>query len=131
MGICCFSSVPARVVERPPPPTQFALRGQQAIRRCRAHGKQVFSALLCDLEVLMPFQGLNERGEKGNEAFGAHAVGGVPDQEERVLDFWPILWRTRASKRLLHLLCMVEQPPGVGTMVSSDCHKGIQQRPFL
>ncbi len=38
----------------------------------------------------MPFQGLNERGEKGHEAFGADAVGGVPDQEERMLDVWSI-----------------------------------------
>jgi hypothetical protein len=34
----------------------------------------------------MPFQRLNERGEKGDEAFGADAVGGVPDQEQCVLD---------------------------------------------
>ena len=33
----------------------------------------------------MPFQRFKERGEKGNESFGADAVGGVPDQEERVL----------------------------------------------
>ena len=56
---------------------QFALRGQQAIRRCRAHGKQLFPALLCDLEVLMPFQRFKECGEKGNESFGADTVGGV------------------------------------------------------
>src|SRR5260370_5464247 len=64
---------------------QFALRGQQAIRRCRAHGKQLFSALLREVEMLMPFQRLKERGEKGNEAFGTDAAGGVPDQEQRVL----------------------------------------------
>src|SRR5437764_6640045 len=44
---------------------QFALRGQQAIRRCRAQGKQLFSALLREVEVLMPFQRLKERGRKG------------------------------------------------------------------
>ncbi len=33
--------------------------------------------------------------------------------------------------RLLYLFGMVEQPPGVGTMVSSRCDKGIEQRPFL
>jgi hypothetical protein len=38
------------------------------------------------VEVLMPFQRLKERGEKGNETFGTDAVGGVPDQEECVLD---------------------------------------------
>ncbi len=59
--------------------TQFAPRGEPPIRRCRAHGKQLFPALLCDLEVLMPFQRFKECGEKGNESFGADAVGGVPD----------------------------------------------------
>ena len=79
----------------------------------------------------MPLQRFDQRGEKRDEAFGADPVGGVPDQEQRVLDFWPILSRARALKRVLHLFCMVEQPPGVSTMVSSRCHKGIQQRPFL
>ena len=79
----------------------------------------------------MPLQCFDEDGEKGNEAFGADAVGGVPDQKERVLDFWPILSRARALKRLLHLFGMVEQPPGVATMVSRCCHKSIQLRPFL
>ena len=67
---------------------QFALRGQQAIRSRRAHGKQLASALLCQVEVLIPLQCFNERGEKGDEAFGADAVGGLPGQEQRVLDVW-------------------------------------------
>ena len=41
----------------------------ETIHCCRAHRKQLFPALLCDLEVLMPFQRFKERGEKGNEAF--------------------------------------------------------------
>src|SRR2546427_11796326 len=53
---------------------QFALRGQQAIRCRRAHGKQLASALLCQVEVLIPLQCFNERGEKGDEVFGADAV---------------------------------------------------------
>ncbi len=79
----------------------------------------------------MPLQRFDEDGEKGNEAFCADPVGGMPGQKERVLDFWPILSRARALKCLLHLFGMVEQPPGVGTMVPSRCHKDIQQRPFL
>jgi hypothetical protein len=43
-------------------------------------------ALLRNVEVLMPLQRFNEYGEKGDEAFGADAVGGIPGQEERVLD---------------------------------------------
>ena len=72
---------------------QFAQRGQQAIRYCRAHGKQLFSALLRDVEVLMPFQCFNECGKKGDEAFG-----GVPGQEECVLDVWPIVARALALR---------------------------------
>ena len=43
-------------------------------------------ALLRNVEVLMLLQRVNEYGEKGDEAFGADAVGGIPGQEERVLD---------------------------------------------
>ena len=42
----------------------------------------------------MPFQRLKERGVKGDEACGADAVGGIPDEEEHVLEVWPILART-------------------------------------
>jgi hypothetical protein len=39
----------------------------------------------------MPLQRFDEDGEKGDESFGADAVGSVPGQEENMLDFWPIL----------------------------------------
>jgi hypothetical protein len=39
----------------------------------------------------MPLQRFNEDGQKGDEPFGADAVGGVPGQKERVLDLRPIL----------------------------------------
>ena len=111
--------------------THPSLGTQQAIRCSCAHGKQLSSALFRDLEVFMPLQRFKEDGEKRDKPFGADAVGGVPHQEQRVLDVWPILSRTRALQCLLHLFCMVEEPPGVSTMVPSRCHKGIQQRPFL
>jgi hypothetical protein len=38
--------------------TEFTLGGQQAIRRRRAHGKQLASARLGDLEMLMPQKSL-------------------------------------------------------------------------
>jgi len=81
--------------------------------------------------MLMPLQRFDQRGEKGDEAFGADAVGSVLGQKQRVLDFWAILPRTGALQCLLHLFGMVEQPPRVGSMVPSRCNKGIQQRPFL
>jgi len=89
------------------------------------------STFLGEVEELMSLQRLYESWKKRDKAFGADAVGGVPDQKECVLNVRSILSRTWTLKRLLHLFGMVEQPPGVGTMVSSRCHKGIQQRPFL
>lgn len=111
--------------------TKLALRTQKAIRRRSTHGKQLPSALLGDLEMLVSFQRFDNRGKKRDEAFGANAIGRVPDQEQRMLDFWPILSRTWALKCLLRLFCMVEEPPRICTMVSSSFNKGIQQRPFL
>jgi hypothetical protein len=67
--------------------TQCALGTQEAISRGCTHGKQLASALLHEVEMLMPLQRFYQGREKGDEAFGADMVGGVPDQEERVLDF--------------------------------------------
>ena len=36
--------------------------------------------------MFMALKRFNECGEKGDEAFGADAVDGVPGQEERMLD---------------------------------------------
>jgi hypothetical protein len=41
--------------------------------------------------MLMPFQRFDQRREKRDETFGADTVCGVPDQEQRVLDFWPVM----------------------------------------
>jgi hypothetical protein len=71
--------------------TSFVLGTQEAIRCGCAHGKQLASALLGQVEMLMPLQRFDKRGEKRDETFGADTVGGVPDQEQRVLDFWPVM----------------------------------------
>ena len=109
---------------------QGALGTQEAIRCRCAHGKELPAALLREVEMLMPFQRIKERGEKGNEAFGADAVGGVPDQEQRVLHVWSVLARTGVLKGGLHLFCMVEKPHRILAMVSSRCCKGIEQLAF-
>ena len=71
--------------------TSFALGTQETIRCRCAHGEQLAPALLSEVEMLMPLQRFDKRGEKRDEAFGADAVGGVPDQEQRVLDFWSVM----------------------------------------
>jgi hypothetical protein len=67
---------------------QFALGTQEAIRCGRAHGEQLASAFRSELEMLMPLQRFYQSGKKGHEPFGADAVGGVPGQEQRLLDVW-------------------------------------------
>ena len=81
--------------------------------------------------MFVPFQRFDERGEKGNEAFGADAVGGIPDQEQRVLDVWPIMARAWALRCGLYLFRMIEEPYRVLAIVSSRCCKGIKQLAFL
>jgi hypothetical protein len=120
----CFRRRAGRRATDKPPARAFLTRAGQ-------HGKQLSSTFLCEVEVLMPLQRFDERGEKRDQAFDANAVGGVPDQEQRVLNVRTILSRTWPLQYLLHFFYMVEQPSGVSTMVSSRCHKGIQQCPFL
>ena len=109
----------------------FALGTQEAIRRRCAHGKQLAAALLGEVEMLMPLQRFDQRGEKRDEAFGADAVGGVPDQEQRVLDVWSVMAWAGVLRGGLHLFCMVEEPHRVLAIVSGRCRKGIKQLALL
>jgi hypothetical protein len=81
--------------------------------------------------MLMPLQRFDQRGEKGHEACGADAVGGVPDQEQRVLDFWPVMAWARALRCGVRNFRMVEQPHGVLTIVARGWRKGAQQLALL
>jgi ferredoxin-NADP reductase len=56
-----------------------ALGTQQPIRRRRAYREQLLAALLSEVEMLMPFQRLDQCGEKRDKPFGADAVGSVPN----------------------------------------------------
>ena len=74
----------------------------------------------------MPLQRFNEYGEKGDEAFGADAVGGIPGQEERVLDVRSIPAKMCVPMRLLHLRGIVEEPPGVFRHITGGSDKSLQ-----
>jgi hypothetical protein len=82
----------------------FALGTQETIGCGCAHGKQLAAALLSKVEMLMPLQRFDQRGEKGNEAFGADTVGGVPDQEQGMLDFRSRLGFGRCAEAWIALL---------------------------
>jgi hypothetical protein len=91
----------------------------------------LLSALLREVKMLMPLKRFDEGGEKGDEPFCADAVGGMPDQEQRVLNLWSITTRARALRCGLHLFCMVEEPHRVLAIVSSRGRKCIKQFAFL
>jgi hypothetical protein len=57
----------------------------------------------------MPLKRFDERGEKGHEAFGADAVGGVPDQEQCVLDVRSVMPWAGVPRSYLHQFCMVRR----------------------
>jgi hypothetical protein len=84
------------------------------------------AALLREVEMLMLLQRFDERGEKGDELFGINPVGCVLYLEQRMLDFWSVLSRAWALRRVLHLFCMVEEPYRVLAIVSSGCGKCIK-----
>ena len=71
--------------------------------------------------MLLPLKRFDQRGEKGNEAFGTDPIGSMPDQEQRVLDFWSVMpWARALVGGLLHM-CMVEEPHGVLAIVARHC----------
>jgi hypothetical protein len=78
------------------------------------------------VEMLMPLQRFDQRGEKGHETFGADTVGGVPDQEQGMLDFRSVMASAGVLKRGLPYFRMVEEPHGVLAIIASRCRKGIQ-----
>jgi len=73
IGICCLSNVPAHVVERPCRPAALMesswLRHSSEKWRCSCLSSASMSV-----------------GRKGDKAFGADAVSGMPDQKQCVLD---------------------------------------------
>ena len=62
------------------------------------------AALIREVEMLLPLKRFDQRGEKGNEAFGTDPIGSMPDQEQRVLDFWSVMpWARALVGGLLHI----------------------------
>jgi hypothetical protein len=109
----------------------FTLGTQEAIGCGCAHGEQLAAALLSKVQMLMPLQRFDQCGEKRDQAFGANPVGGMPDQEQGVLDFWPVMGWTRALMCGLLDFRMVEEIHGVLAIVARCCRKGIQQFALL
>ncbi len=79
----------------------------------------------------MSLQGIDERGQKWHEAFGANSIGSIPCSHQCLLNLWSIVawacrWRCHLSFQ-----CMIEQPHGIFAMIARDLGKGVQQFPFL
>jgi hypothetical protein len=110
--------------------TRCALRTQVAIHRRGAHGEQLASTLLGQVEMLMPLQGFDKVGKKRDESFGTDAVGDMPDQEQSVLDLRSILARALVCRRVQHILGMVEQPHHIATMTTRSLSKVSSCAPF-
>src|SRR5258706_8966749 len=79
----------------------------------------------------MSLQRVKNAGQKGDESFGTDAVGSVPGQKQRVLDFPSILARTCVRWYVQHVLGMIEQPHSIAAMIAGGLYKGIQQHTFL
>ncbi len=79
----------------------------------------------------MPLQCFDQRREKGHEAFGADAVGGMPGQEKRVLDIWSVMAWPGVLRCGVLRLRMVKEPHGVLAIVPGRGCKGIQQFALL
>jgi hypothetical protein len=108
------------------PLASFTLRTQQTIRCSGAHAKELVTALIRDLKVLMPLQRFKQGRKKGDEPFSADAIGSVPGQEQRVLDLRSISAQTGALRCMLHLLGVVEEPHCILAIVSSRSSKCIK-----
>lgn len=57
----------------------------------------------------MTLQGIDQGGQKGNQSFGTDAIGGVPCQEQGLLDLWSVVGCSWALECVLHLRRMVEE----------------------
>jgi hypothetical protein len=79
----------------------------------------------------MPLQCFDKRGEKGHEAFGKDAVGGMPDQEQCVLDLRPVMASAKVLRSALPHLRMVEELHRICAIVAGRCCEGIEQLALL
>ena len=79
----------------------------------------------------MPLQRFKQGREKGHEAFDADPVGGVPNQEQGVLDVWSVMARPGVMRCGLPHLRMIEEVHGILSIVPGRSCKGIQQFALL
>lgn len=104
----------------------LAIGMQHAISRRGAHREQLVAVCLGQVQMSMPLQGRNQRGQERNQTFRANPIGSIPGQEQRSSDLLPIVL-TGTLRGLLGLLGMIEQSPGILTVISSDSSKIIHQ----
>lgn len=72
-----------------PPPASLASLAhliEQSVDCGRADPQELLSHGVSQAEMAKPFQHGDELRQKGDESFGAEAVGGLPDHDQRLLD---------------------------------------------
>ncbi len=79
----------------------------------------------------MTLQGIDQGGQKGNQSFGTDAIGGVPCQEQGLLDLWSVVGCSWALECVLHLRRMVEGLNGIFSSIAGDGDEHIEQESLL
>ena len=54
--------------------TRFSVRTQEAISGCWTHGEQLLATLLRQMQMPMPLKGVDQRGQEGDQSFGADLI---------------------------------------------------------
>ena len=85
----------------------LAVGAQEPIRGGRAHRKEQAAVVLAQLEVSSLLQGGDDLRQKGDQAFGADPIEGLPGQHSCRFDLEPVT-AARSIDGLHDLLGMVE-----------------------
>jgi hypothetical protein len=111
--------------------TCFAVRVQEAICRGCTHREEVAPALFAEMEMPMPLQYFDKRGQERDQSFGANVVGRCPCQVQRPLNLCSVVRWTWAVECLLHLRRMVEEMNGILTGIAGDGNETIEYTDLL
>lgn len=105
----------------------YVVEAQQAIGGRVAHLEQVALTLFAQVQMSMPLQRFYQRGQKGNETFGADMLGGFPGHQQGLLDLGTIARDTPTLDDPLAIRCLIELSNGILTDIASHGHRRTEQ----